>query len=588
MFAPPVAKPKTKSAASSTNKLALKRSTLAGQRFGDGAFEQRASLTGNKPGAHAQEADATAAREAAPWPSWDFSKISVFPPGRTNQPQDPFLFGGPRLPHPIQAKLKVGAVDDPLEHEADRVADQVMRMPAPEVSIAAAPPQVSRKCDACEEEENLQKKPAGPQAAAGEAPASAHEVLRSPGQPLDAAAREFMEPRFGHDFSGVRVHTGTSAEQSARDVNAHAYTVGHNMVFGVGRFAPGTQDGRRLIAHELTHVVQQERSGVAAIQCYSDATILAEIEKNVGKEDTKAQRLRIEHLTEIFSSLAWNEADNLLKRLAGRKKGDRLAAEFHNRLSTKSRQDLLGILQKKAVMVPLVKVLPADEAVGKVPVTSKTDFHPGVMHDHQPSGRWADVQKDPNSAVIIESFCKHFNPEHVLDIAKGTVMGIAGKPIAKDHLNWYLKGGGAVFVEDANLEFMLRTDSGVQAKITRNIPSGRSSGTFAGHVTISQDDYSSGDFQYAFGEIDRLDFEVDFATGTLRAWFQDRYEWHPFYPFYKKMPGDYLRPTNCVHAAAVELKSEGAKDYWMKGEIPFIAIPPAAPYKDPGPPSLAL
>ena len=66
-----------------------------------------------------------------------------------------------------------------------------------------------------------------------------------------------MEQRFGHDFSRVRVHSGAAAEQSARDVNANAYTVGHNIVFGAGRFAPGTHEGRRLIAHELTHVVQQ-------------------------------------------------------------------------------------------------------------------------------------------------------------------------------------------------------------------------------------------------------------------------------------------------------------------------------------------
>jgi hypothetical protein len=66
-----------------------------------------------------------------------------------------------------------------------------------------------------------------------------------------------MEQRFGHDFSRVRVHSGAAAEQSARDVNAHAYTVGHDMVFAGGRFAPGTHEGRRLIAHELTHVVQQ-------------------------------------------------------------------------------------------------------------------------------------------------------------------------------------------------------------------------------------------------------------------------------------------------------------------------------------------
>lgn len=76
-----------------------------------------------------------------------------------------------------------------------------------------------------------------------------------------------MEPRFGHDFSKVRVHSGAAAEQSARAVNAHAYTVGQNIVFGAGMFAPATAGGRRLLAHELTHVVQQEgHPGASVIQ----------------------------------------------------------------------------------------------------------------------------------------------------------------------------------------------------------------------------------------------------------------------------------------------------------------------------------
>ncbi|MCS6883525.1 MAG: DUF4157 domain-containing protein [Oscillochloridaceae bacterium] len=88
-------------------------------------------------------------------------------------------------------------------------------------------------------------------------PPIVHEVLRSPGQPLDAETRSFMEPRFGHDFSRVRVHTGARAAESARAVNALAYTVGRDVVFGEGQYAPGTGAGRRLLAHELTHVIQQ-------------------------------------------------------------------------------------------------------------------------------------------------------------------------------------------------------------------------------------------------------------------------------------------------------------------------------------------
>lgn len=92
---------------------------------------------------------------------------------------------------------------------------------------------------------------------ASEVPPIVHDVLRSPGQPLDAQTRAFMEPRFGHDFSNVRVHTDENAAESARAVDALAYTVGHNVVFGAGQYAPNTGVGRRLLAHELTHVAQQ-------------------------------------------------------------------------------------------------------------------------------------------------------------------------------------------------------------------------------------------------------------------------------------------------------------------------------------------
>lgn len=157
----------------------------------------------------------------------------------------------------VQAKLEVGRPGDRFEREADRVADQVMRMPAQNVSAPAAQPPA----------EEPHNETAAPQVAASGAPAIVHDVLRSPGQALDAATRAYFEPRFGRDFSQVRVHTGSSAGQSARDLNAQAYTVGPNMVFAAGRFAPGTQGGQRLIAHELAHVVQQSnRNGRAGGQ----------------------------------------------------------------------------------------------------------------------------------------------------------------------------------------------------------------------------------------------------------------------------------------------------------------------------------
>jgi Domain of unknown function (DUF4157) len=144
----------------------------------------------------------------------------------------------------IQAKLTIGESDDPLEREADRVADQVLAAPV-NSTVSTAPHHIQRFTG---------------QASGGAgmvAPASVESVLSSPGSPLEPGLQKDMGQRFGHDFSRVRVHTDAAAGRSARDVNANAYTVGDNIVFGAGRFVPGTHEGRRLIAHELTHVVQQ-------------------------------------------------------------------------------------------------------------------------------------------------------------------------------------------------------------------------------------------------------------------------------------------------------------------------------------------
>ncbi len=104
---------------------------------------------------------------------------------------------------------------------------------------------------------------ASSRAAPANVPPAVHAVLRSPGQPLDASTRAFMEPRFGRDFGSVRVHASGEAADSARAVNALAYTVGRDIVFGAGQFAPATHQGQKLLAHELTHVVQQRgTSGV--------------------------------------------------------------------------------------------------------------------------------------------------------------------------------------------------------------------------------------------------------------------------------------------------------------------------------------
>jgi hypothetical protein len=161
----------------------------------------------------------------------------------------------------LQAKLRVGAVNDPLEREADAAADHVMRMAEPRVSLSSAPT-LSRKCAGCEEEEQgLQREADGAGMAGAAAPPIVHDVLNSPGRPLDPATHDFMASRFGADFGDVRIHTDARAARSAAAVDALAYTVGRSIVFGSGRYDPDAQAGRHLLAHELAHVVQQNRAG---------------------------------------------------------------------------------------------------------------------------------------------------------------------------------------------------------------------------------------------------------------------------------------------------------------------------------------
>jgi LysM repeat protein len=170
-----------------------------------------------------------------------------------------------RATAPFQAKLTVGKSGDQFEREADRIAEQVMRRPDPRAPSepgaavrgqAAAPARTQI-------ESSKTNDTRGPPA-----PSVVHEVLRSPGQPLDTSARAFMEPRFGRDFSNVRVHTDSTASHSAQTMNALAYTVGNNAVFAQGHYVPGTRSGLRLLAHELAHVTQQSSGAHPLVQRY--------------------------------------------------------------------------------------------------------------------------------------------------------------------------------------------------------------------------------------------------------------------------------------------------------------------------------
>jgi hypothetical protein len=198
----------------------------------------------------------------------------------------------------LQAKLRIGQPTDIYEQEADRVADQVMRMtesrvqrqPEEEKEPIQSKPlaeqitplvqrqswpeeeeeeepiqakltygtQIQRQGEESEEEGTVQTKQASRQTShvSPNLEAQIHS-MKGGGQPLSPSMRSFFEPRFGQDFSQVRIHTDITATESAQAINARAYTLGKHIVFGVGQYAPETLEGRKLLSHELVHSIQQ-------------------------------------------------------------------------------------------------------------------------------------------------------------------------------------------------------------------------------------------------------------------------------------------------------------------------------------------
>ena len=187
------------------------------------------------------------------------------------------------------------------------VSTSVSRAPAAAAPSAATPSAqtwlVQRKCacggttDASGECEACRKKrlqraglPASPSPApGGKVPASVHAALSESGAPLDRSTRAFFERRLGHDFSRVRVHAGSTASASAAAINAQAYTVGRDVVFGAGYYRPSSPEGRRLLAHELTHVVQQARGAGQSGQVQA-SSISPERRMRIGPENDELER----------------------------------------------------------------------------------------------------------------------------------------------------------------------------------------------------------------------------------------------------------------------------------------------------------
>ena len=196
---------------------------------------------------------------ASPRFGHDFSQIPIHPP----------------VVEATGAKLAISKPGDEYEQEADRISEQVMRVPEPQLQGACPCEGGCPRCQteqSAQEHERLQTKRVGssnlgqtavpPTGArrlrsAGETPPPVARSLDG-GRPLSAPLRAFFEPRFGRDLGDIRIHTDGNAAAAAHDVDALAFTIGHDVVFGAGEYRPDTEPGRRLLAHELVHVAQQD------------------------------------------------------------------------------------------------------------------------------------------------------------------------------------------------------------------------------------------------------------------------------------------------------------------------------------------
>ncbi|PSL44805.1 uncharacterized protein DUF4157 [Chitinophaga niastensis] len=179
----------------------------------------------------------------------------------TTNTQPPALYTNGLQRLPIQYQLSVGAVDDPMEQEADAVADKIMRMPENNF--------IQRKCAHCEEEEKdkvrlkplaafIQRKSGDSNKAVSNTVSEGIAATRGNGSALPARTQSFMENRFGTDFSNVNIHTDTPAVRLSAELGAKAFTIGNDIYFNEGKFSPESDSGKHLLAHELTHVIQQQ------------------------------------------------------------------------------------------------------------------------------------------------------------------------------------------------------------------------------------------------------------------------------------------------------------------------------------------
>lgn len=206
-------------------------------------------------------------------------RVDSAPAEKSVHEQNPVWQSLALRPITIQPKLTINQPGDPYEQEADRIAERVVRAPAvtrdqdPLNAKTALSVQARSKGEPeAEAHENPSRGNVPDVSGAGSegAPPIVQEALSAPGQPLDSHTQKFFESRFQNDFDQVQVHSDGRSAESARAMQAQAYTAGRDIVFGPGQYAPATDKGKRLIAHELAHVLQQRGGLTARVQRQTD------------------------------------------------------------------------------------------------------------------------------------------------------------------------------------------------------------------------------------------------------------------------------------------------------------------------------
>jgi hypothetical protein len=413
-------------------------------------------------------------------------------------------FGGPPG---FQLKLDVSSPGDAYEQAADRVAQHIARLPSPVPGTACAVSSATGSCcSACESNEVASTRAkARPTLAPALSTAGGLVEELDAGQPLDSSTRAFFEPIIGVDLRGVRIHADQSSADVAKALNARAFTAGTHVFFAANRYAPVTAPGRALLGHELTHVVQQAAAnrGDAVVHTVQRATDQPELQLGIAAGLYEKEHPEDETLLGAWS---WTCLSRASPAMALR------LFEFR-------------IDRMNATKDPAVKARLWNELVSNI--------MPGF---------WTN------------SVCGCLPPSWMVEIAR---WWLRDEPDALAHLEHYLEGSGAPYVEEVRRIFAEdpRFKESVEFWIA-------DAGTPSGQLRDVYPSYSTGNWSNSFGGIDLIEYEIlpaNFSapdrTALVRVTIEDDYDWHP----------DEHRKGPCLHTGMEIMKAKGAKAFRQTG-----------------------